>query len=57
MSKKASNNVTRNVSDPFAMLGHFGEAYLKPLATQQEIMFTLAGLLEKVPNTCILFSG
>ena len=57
MSKKPSNNVTRNVLDPFAMLRHFGEAYLKPLATQKEILFSLAGLLEKVSNTCILYSG
>lgn len=49
MSKKASNNVTRNVSEPFVMLRHYGEAYLKSFTTNKKmvdyIIFPMAGLL------------
>lgn len=61
MSKKASNNVTRNVSDPFAMLRHYGEAYLKSFTTNKKmvdhIIFPMAGLRKTVVNTCLLCSA
>ena len=59
--KKASNNVTRNVSDSFAILRHYVEAYLKSFTTNKKmvdyIIFPMAGLRKTVVNTCLLCSA
>ena len=61
MSKKASNNVTRNVSDSFAILRHYVEAYLKSFTTNKKmvdyIIFPMAGLRKTAVNTCLLCSA
>lgn len=57
MSKKASNNVTRNVSDSFAMLRHYVEAYLKSFTTNKKMADILSGLRKTVVNTCLLCSA